>query len=87
MELDQVLADPQSQARSAAALQIVAIELCELVEHLGLILERYSYIQEEKYLIILRKIFKHMKLIHRHTKRIYQVQSHDMFRQYIECRR
>ena len=43
VQLHQVLADPQSQARSAAALQIVAIELCELVEHLGLILDRYSY--------------------------------------------
>ena len=43
VQLHQVLADPQSQARSAAALQIVAIELCELVEHLRLILDRYSY--------------------------------------------
>jgi len=48
VQLHQVLADPQSQARSAAALQIVAIELCELVEHLGLILDRYSYIQSRR---------------------------------------
>ena len=43
VELGQVLADPQSQSRSAAALQVVAIELRELVEHLGLILDRDPY--------------------------------------------
>jgi hypothetical protein len=48
MELDQVLADPQSQARSAAALQVVTIKLRELFEHLRLILDRYSYTAREE---------------------------------------
>jgi hypothetical protein len=56
VQLHQVLADPQSQARSTAALQIVAIELCELVEHLGLILDRYSYIQRRRRNILLYNI-------------------------------
>ena len=44
MEGGQVLADPQPQAGPAAALQSVAVELHELVEHPRLILQRDPYI-------------------------------------------
>ena len=40
MQRCQVLADPQPQPRPSASLQLIAIELCELVEHLCLVLFR-----------------------------------------------
>ena len=40
VQSSQVLADPQPQSRPAAALQSVAVELHELVEHPRLILQR-----------------------------------------------
>ena len=42
MKSGQILADPQSQARSTAALQRVAIELRELLEQLRLLFFRYA---------------------------------------------
>ena len=41
----QILADPQTQPRSAAALQRIAVELRELLEHLRLVLDRDAYTQ------------------------------------------